>query len=208
MSSNSRRIGGRIRRACRIVRVVDDQRLRARRDEAANFLRIGLPAVGRIGSVVHLARADLVEDGGVERIGRQRDEHLVAGVGQRRQHEVNALGGSRRHNDPIGIDRPASRGVLGRDRLACGRQSDRRSVPVLAVTQRLVDGLDHMSRGREAGRDGIADVHVVNPLPAASALRASATTRRIEYVTVLIRLAGGIFAAVLGVPMRGVYQKG
>ena len=80
-----------VRRAGRVVRVVHDERLGARRDEAADLFRIGLPSVLRIGPVVHLARADLVQDRGVERIGRQRHEHFVAGIGQRREHEVDRL---------------------------------------------------------------------------------------------------------------------
>ncbi len=82
----------RVCRARGIVRVVDHERLRSRGDESRDFAGIGLPAVGRIGAVKDLARADLVQDRRVQRIGRQRHQHFVAGIGERGENEINGFG--------------------------------------------------------------------------------------------------------------------
>ena len=133
------------------------------------------PLLG-IGPVKHRARADLGEHRGVERIGRRRNQHLVAALRHRRERELDALRRARRDDDAIRRHRHAALCALGRDRFACGQDPHRRRVTVVSVAQRPRHRFDHVRRRFESESDRIADVEVPD-LPAGRP-RPSAPRRR------------------------------
>ena len=96
---------GRIRRAGRIVRIDDDERARRRRHEAAQVVEIGHPATIGIGAIEDGARAELGDDGRVERIRRHRHEHIAAFVDERRQRELDTFGRAGGEEGAIGRQR-------------------------------------------------------------------------------------------------------
>ena len=123
---------GRIGRAGRVVRIDDDQRARRRGDQAAHVIDVGHPAAIGVGAVKHRARADLGEHGRVQWIGRYRDQHFVARLGERGQRQLNPFRRARRDDHAIGRDRHAPPVALGGDRFAGRQDADRRRVAILA----------------------------------------------------------------------------
>ena len=151
-----------IRRPGRIVRIDDDERTRRRGDETANVIEVRKPAAIRVGAVERRRGTNLREDGGVERIGRDGDEHLVAGPSQRGQRQLDPFRGSRGDDHAVGRHlHPASRAFRG-NRLPSGRDPDRGRIAVLAVAHGALDRLDHVGWRPETERNGVADVQIAN----------------------------------------------
>ncbi len=155
----------RIHRAGGVVGIDQDQRARAIGDQAPDVIEIRLPAIVGIGAVEHRLRPDLGDHRGVERIGRHRHEHLVVGVDQRVERDLDALGGAGGEQHPIGIDWEAACTEVVCDRLARLDDAGRRRVAVLAETHGAADRFDQVGRRREAGRDRIPDVQVADSPP-------------------------------------------
>ena len=130
--------------------------------EAADLIDIWLPALRRIGPIEDRAGANLREDRRVERIGRHRDQNLVARPGQRRQRELDAFGRAGRNDDAIGRHRHAALVAFGGDRFARREDPDRRRIAVVPVPHRALDGLDHVRRRPEPEGDRIADIEVAD----------------------------------------------
>ncbi len=91
----------RIHGAGRIVRVDEHDRACCRRDQSPHVVEVRHPVPRRVGAVVDGARAELAEHRGVERIGGRRHEHLVAGVRERAQRELDAFRRARSEHDAI-----------------------------------------------------------------------------------------------------------
>ena len=79
----------RVGRAGRIVGVDDDERAGRGGDQAAHMVEIGHPAAVGVGAVKHRARANFGEHGCVQWIGRYRNQHLVARLGERGECQFN-----------------------------------------------------------------------------------------------------------------------
>jgi hypothetical protein len=119
-------------------------------------------AIAGMGPVVHLACADLVKNRCVQRVGRQRHQHFVARIGQRRQDEIDALRRSGRHHDAAGMNRPTAAGVLVRDRFTRGRQADGRAVAMFTRAEGCLNRFDHRLGRTEAECHRIPGVEVVH----------------------------------------------
>jgi hypothetical protein len=149
-----------IRGAGRIVGIDGDDGAGVRGDLRADVVEVGKPAAIGIGPIEGGARADLGEHRGVERIGRHRHQHVVAGPRERGERQLDALGGAERHEYPIGGHRHAARGALRSDGLAGWQDAHRRRVAVVPVPHRALDRFDEVRGGLEAENDGVPDVQI------------------------------------------------
>ncbi len=158
LTANRRGITG----PCRIVRIDDDERTRRRCDEAAEMIEVRNPPAARMRAVVHGAGAELGDDRRVERVRRQRHEHLVAVIDQRAQRELDSLGRARGHDHAIGRHRPAATRVLRGDRLPGRRDAGGWAVSIVTVRDRALHRIDHVLGRFETEGNRIADVQVTN----------------------------------------------
>ena len=156
----------RIGRAGRVVGIDDDERARRRRHEAAQVIEIRHPPAVGIGPIEQRARAELGDDGRVQRIGRHRHQHFAVFVDERAERELDAFGRAGREKRAIRRDGKPARRVLRGDRFASRRDARRRPVAVVAVVHRPLDGGDEVRRRLEAERHRVADVQVTH-VPAA-----------------------------------------
>ena len=126
--------------------------------------RFGLPAVRGIGSVVDGLRTQLGEHSGVEGIGRDRHQHLVAPVDQDAERKVDSLRCPGGQQDAFGRDGQAACGEVGRHRFTRLDYPGCRRVAVLAVPHRPLHRFNQVRRGLEPEQDRIADIEVFDVL--------------------------------------------
>ena len=157
--------GVRVDRPGGIVRVDDDQRPGAGRDERRNVIEIRLPAVRRVFAVVARFRPDFREHGRVEWVGRKRHQDGVAGIDQGGQRQFDALGGAGGDEHAIRVRRKSLAAPIGRHGFPRLGNPRGRHVSVVSVALGASDRLDQCRRRAEAERNGIADVEVLHRAP-------------------------------------------
>ena len=152
-------------RAGRVVRAHHDDGARAGGDAGGDGVDVVAPAAVRIERVGHgphrLEPAQDLE----QRVARDRDEHLVAGIAQHLEQERVGLARAGGQDDPAGIDRRAVPGELGADRRA-GREEAPRIGGVVAGRPGRRAGASRSSGIAQAGpgRVGAGQVDQRNPL--------------------------------------------
>ncbi len=144
--------------AGRVVRRVEDQQFRARRDLALQILQVQVEAVLIAERQRHGPRAEEVDQRLVDRERRVGEQHVVAVLEQRHhgvEHDGLAAG---RDHDVVGVARDAALGLplLGDDLAELG-QSGRRPVVRPALLQGLRRGVADVLRRIEVG---LADLEV------------------------------------------------
>ena len=146
--------------ARRIVRIDDDDRARARRDQLLDGVGIGIEALRLGARVVHGAAAVQHRRRRPQRIVGARNQHLVAGVQEPAQREVDELADAVAHEDVIGVDAvDAARLLLHHDGFA--RREDAFLVAVGLGRRQVLDHREPHRLGRaQAEQPGIADVQL------------------------------------------------
>ena len=136
----------------RVVRAVDPDDPRARRDGGGDRVEVGVKApVGaqRHGHQARAARADHRRVGVVDRLGH---DHLVAGPGEALQSAEEAALGAGRDDDILGAaGLPGSPLEARRDRLPHTRVADNRGIAGAMPAQRFDRRFDHRLRRRLVG---------------------------------------------------------
>ena len=132
----------RVHRSRRVVRVDDDDRLRAIGDPRADVLEIRVPAVVLIADVVHRRTAREARHRGPQRVVRRGDQHLVALVEKGLHRHRDELGDAVAEEDVLGVDVREARDLLvpAHDRATRGEDA-----AALAVAVRGRDGGDHVA---------------------------------------------------------------
>ena len=151
----------RVHRARRVVRVDDDDRLRARRHLGADVLEVGLPAVLLVAEVVHRRAAAEARHRGPQRVVRGGDQHLVALVEERLHHHRDELGDAVAEEHVVRTERRERRVLLV---AVDHRPPGGHDAPAVAVAVRVRHGLDHVAhdleRRLEAEDGGVAGVEL------------------------------------------------
>ena len=149
-----------------VVRVDDDDHLRAVRDLGLQVLEVRVPVVRLVAAVVHGHAAGEVRDGGPQRVVGDRDEHLVAVVEQRLQRERDELGDPVAEPDVVDLDRREAvlQLVVVHDGSTCGLDAARVGV-ALRGGQAGDDVLQDLGRCVEPERRRVADVQLEDAVP-------------------------------------------
>ena len=150
----------------RVVRVDDDDRLRAGRDALADVVEVGLPAVVGVAAVVHRRSAGEARHRRPQGIVGRGDEHLVALVEQSLHRHRDEFGHAVAEVDVVGVELREARHLLVARDDGAPRGHDAATV---AVAVRVRDRLDHVAhdleRGLESEHGGIAGVQFEDRVP-------------------------------------------
>ena len=150
----------RIERAGRVVRVDDDDALRARRDLGSKIVDIGVPVLLLVAEIVYRLAAGERDGRRPERIIRRGDKDLVAVVQKALHGERDELTHAVAGKDVVDADiRNALELAVLHDRLAGGEETAGIGI-ALAVAQ-VIDHVENdLVRRIEAEGGGIADVEL------------------------------------------------
>ena len=152
----------RIERAGRVVRVDDDDALRARRDLGSKIVDIGVPVLLLVAEIVYRLAAGERDGRRPERIIRRGDKNLVAVVQKALHGERDELTHAVAGKDVVDADiRNALELAVLHDRLTGGEETAGIGI-ALAVAQ-VIDHVENdLVRRIEAEGGGIADVQFQN----------------------------------------------
>ena len=150
----------RVKRAGRVVRVDDDDALRARRDLGSKIVDIGVPVLLLVAEIVYRLAAGERDGRRPERIIRRGDKDLVAVVQKALHGERDELAHAVAGKDVVDADiRNALELAVLHDRLAGGEETAGVGI-ALAVAQ-VIDHVENdLVRRIEAEGGGIADVEL------------------------------------------------
>ena len=155
-------LGARQHGSRRVVRVVREDRARARRDARRDVVRGQVEAALRPQRHVHHRGARRCDDPLVGRVGGLGNEHLVAALGDGEEHREERGLGAREEGDALGRDRPArARRGHRREGVEQRRLAARVGVARAPAAQARDGGLDDGRRRREVRLADRRDDHVL-----------------------------------------------